>query len=235
MKGRRPGRGRPDGVPPSPSILVIAKAPIAGRSKTRLCPPCTPEQAAQLASASLEDTLAAVRATPAARRVIALDGDPAQLDLTGFDVLPQRGSGLGARLAHAIGDAMAGPHRTRPTLLVGMDTPQLDSVLLFDALDRLAATGAVLGMAADGGWWALGVSDPDGCAVLAEIPMSRADTGALTGAALARQDIRWAALPELIDVDTFDDARAVAALAPTSRFAAALRGLTLQGDVTVAR
>ncbi|MDQ3454679.1 MAG: DUF2064 domain-containing protein [Actinomycetota bacterium] len=214
-------------------LLVIAKEPVAGRVKTRLCPPCTPEQAAQLASAALEDTLAAVRATPAARRVIALDGDPTQLDLTGFDVLPQRGTGLGARLAHAIIDAMAGPHRARPTLLVGMDTPQLDPVLLADALELLVATGAVLGMAADGGWWALGVSEPEGGAVLADVPMSQADTGALTGAALARKGIRWAALAELRDVDTIEDARAVAALAPTSRFAAALTGFGLDREVSV--
>ncbi|MFE1787041.1 glycosyltransferase, partial [Streptomyces sp. NPDC059525] len=47
------------------SLLVIAKAPVPGRVKTRLTPPFTPGQAAALAEAALADTLAAVLATPA--------------------------------------------------------------------------------------------------------------------------------------------------------------------------
>ena len=57
------------------ALVVIAKAPAPGRSKTRLCPPCTADEAAQLAAAALEDTLAAVGATPARRYVLALDGE----------------------------------------------------------------------------------------------------------------------------------------------------------------
>lgn len=60
----------------APALAVIAKAPVAGRVKTRLCPPCTPQQAAALAGAALQDTLAAVAATPAHRRVLVLDGEP---------------------------------------------------------------------------------------------------------------------------------------------------------------
>jgi glycosyltransferase A (GT-A) superfamily protein (DUF2064 family) len=45
---------------PGPALLVIAKAPVPGRVKTRLCPPCRTEEAAQLAEAALVDTLAAV-------------------------------------------------------------------------------------------------------------------------------------------------------------------------------
>lgn len=209
-------------------LLVIAKEPVPGRVKTRLCPPCTPEQAATLAAAALADTLAAVRGTPVARRVIALDGDPARLDLAGYDVLRQRGRGLGARLANAFADAMAGAHGARPTLLVGMDTPQLEPALLDAALDALLETGAVLGLATDGGWWALGVTDPTTPAVLAAVPMSRTDTGRKTAAALSAKGIRFAELPELTDVDTIDDAWSVAARAPRSGFATALSALGLR-------
>ena len=60
-----------------PTLLVIAKSPAPGRVKTRLTPPCTPEQAAQLAGAALSDTLAAAsRTRRAARRVLVLDGAP---------------------------------------------------------------------------------------------------------------------------------------------------------------
>jgi glycosyltransferase A (GT-A) superfamily protein (DUF2064 family) len=58
-----------------PTLLVIAKSPAPGRVKTRLTPPCTPEQAARLAGAALSDTLAAAaRTRRAARRVLVLDG-----------------------------------------------------------------------------------------------------------------------------------------------------------------
>lgn len=57
-------------------LLVIAKEPRPGRVKTRLTPPFTPQEAAELAEAALADTLAAVAAAPAARRVLVLDGAP---------------------------------------------------------------------------------------------------------------------------------------------------------------
>jgi glycosyltransferase A (GT-A) superfamily protein (DUF2064 family) len=99
-------------------LLVIAKAPEPGRSKTRLCPPCSPEQAAALAEAALTDTLRAVAATPADERVLVLDGTPGDWLPEGFRVVPQRGDGLDERLAAAFADAGG------PALLIGMDTPQ---------------------------------------------------------------------------------------------------------------
>lgn len=212
--------------PRAPQLLLIAKAPVPGRVKTRLCPPCTPDQAAALAAAALADTLAVVRATTAARRVVAFDGDPSLADLSALEVIAQRGEGLGERLANAFAEAMSGPDGSRPTLLIGMDTPQLDVALLTSALTALDEAPAVLGMATDGGWWAVGLHDPSDAAVLAEVPMSQGDTGVRTGAALSAKGIRWAALPELSDVDTFDDARRVAAAAPGTRFARELAALT---------
>jgi uncharacterized protein len=55
-------------------VLVLAKEPVPGRVKTRLCPPCTAAQAAQLAEAALADTLEAVARCDAGRRLLALDG-----------------------------------------------------------------------------------------------------------------------------------------------------------------
>lgn len=206
-------------APRAAQIIVIAKAPVPGRVKTRLSPPCSPEEAARLAAAALADTLAAVRATPVRRRVIAFDGDPRLVALHGFDVVPQRGADLGERLAHAFADASHGPGSGLPALLVGMDTPQLTPDLLTHALDALSGADAALGFAPDGGWWALALRDPAHAAVLADVPMSVAATGARTEQALTRRGIRIALLSELPDVDTFDDARVVALQAPDSRFA----------------
>ncbi|MPQ98529.1 DUF2064 domain-containing protein [Modestobacter sp. I12A-02628] len=197
-------------------LLVITKAPVPGRSKTRLTPPCTPLQASRIAEAAVGDTLDAVRATPVGRRVVALDGDPGALDLSGCDVVPQVEGDLGTRLAAAFAAAMPGDDPAA-TLLIGMDTPQVTPDLLADCLDQLLSAGpgtAVLGGAPDGGWWALGVHSPGAAAVLPAVPMSRDDTAALTRAALERAGLEVLDLPVLTDVDHFPDALAVARLCP---------------------
>ena len=201
----------------SGQVLVITKAPVPGRSKTRLTPPCTPEQASAIASAAVGDTLDTVRATAVTRRVVALDGDPGDLDLSGCVVVPQVGGDLGARLAAAFAAAMAGPDGGRSTLLIGMDTPQVTSALLTECLDRLVAAGpgtAVLGVAPDGGWWALGLHSPGPAGVLATVPMSRDDTAERTREALSGAGLTVLDLPVLTDIDHFPDAVSVAALCP---------------------
>lgn len=213
-------------------LLVLAKAPVAGRVKTRLCPPFTPEQAAQLAEAALRDTLGAVAGTPAAARTVVLDGRPGEWLPPSFTVLPQRGHGLDERLAAAYEDAWA--HTAAPLLLVGMDTPQLTPALLTASVDQLlsAGTDAVLGLAADGGWWALGLRRPD-ASVLLGVPMSTDTTGAAQQARLADAGLSVAALPVLVDVDDAEDARTVAAQCPATRFAEVHRALV--GTATGAR
>ncbi len=201
-------------------VLVLAKEPVAGRVKTRLCPPLTPQQAADVAEAALLDTLDTVRAVDVERRVLVLDG---QYAAAGFDVQPQRGGPMDERLSAAFDDAAAAAPGLA-TLLIGMDTPQLRPVLLARAVAALQDVPAVLGLAPDGGWWTLGLQAPDG-ALLHGVPTSRDDTGALQLARLSTAGLDPHLLPELRDVDTMDDARAVAALAPDGRFATALRTL----------
>jgi len=196
-------------------LVVMAKAPLPGRVKTRLCPPLAHAQAAALAEAALADTLEAVSWTPAARRVIALDGAPGEWLPPGFEVIAQRGSGLAQRLANAtrdVGEAL---------LFVGMDTPQITRALLIDAVQRLGGPDfdAVIGPTTDGGYWTIGLREPDPSA-FDDVPMSTAGTGAAQRARLKRLGLRSAELEELRDVDTYEDAEAVAALAPWTRFAA---------------
>jgi uncharacterized protein len=199
------------------ALVVIAKSPEPGRSKTRLCPPCSPEQAALLAAAALRDTLAAVAATPARGRVLALDGAPGSWLPHGFEVVEQRGDGLGERLGNALEDAGG------PALVVGMDTPQLSPALLGRAARALRRPGteAVLGPALDGGYWAIGLRDPDP-AVFEGVPMSSDRTCTAQRQRLAELGLRVSPLPRLRDVDTIGDAHAVARECPGSAFAAAL-------------
>ena len=203
----------------SAALVVMAKAPVPGRVKTRLCPPLDAEQAAALAESALADTLQAVAWTPAARRIVVLDGAPGPWLPAGFEVLAQRGARLAERLANAVRDVGA------PLLLLGMDTPQLTRAQLRAALDALAAADAVLGPTDDGGYWAVGLAAPAPSA-FDGVPMSTPATAVRQRARLAELGLRVSELPALRDVDTYDDAVAVAAAAPWTRFAATLELLT---------
>jgi glycosyltransferase A (GT-A) superfamily protein (DUF2064 family) len=194
------------------TLLVIAKEPLPGRVKTRLTPPFTPREAATLAQAALTDSLLAVAAAPATRRVLVLDGTPGPWLPPGFDVVRQCAGGLDQRLAAAFAGCDG------PALLIGMDTPQVTPHLL--TVD-FAHCDAYFGPAEDGGFWALGLAEPDPRLLLG-VPMSTPTTGALQRARLVAAGLRVRDLPVLRDVDTAADARAVAALAPHGRFAAQL-------------
>ena len=211
-------------------LLVIAKSPSAGAVKTRLSPPCTTEQAATLATAALLDTLVAVAATPNVEPVLVLDGDPGPWMHAAFAVVAQRGRGLDERLAAAFDDAGG------PALLIGMDTPQVTPSLLAEAAARLRmpSIDAVLGEADDGGFWAIGLSAPD-ARVFLDVPMSTSHTGAAQRARLEELDLSVADLPRLRDVDDFEDALAVAAQAPETRFAAAVAELSFPAFAPVRR
>ena len=210
-------------------LLVMAKAPVPGRAKTRLCPPATPVQAATLAAAALLDTLGAVRATPGCTPMLAYAGDltaavrggDIAAALAGWHLVEQRGDGLADRLAHAH-RAAAQAFPGRPVLQIGMDTPQLTAGVLAEAAGALGDAECVLGPATDGGWWALGLRDPRQAAALRGVPMSTAATGALTATALQAAGLVVAPLRTMSDVDDWPAARAMAATAPGSRFAAAL-------------
>ncbi|WP_328806794.1 TIGR04282 family arsenosugar biosynthesis glycosyltransferase [Streptacidiphilus fuscans] len=209
---------------PPPTLLVIAKAPVPGRVKTRLTPPCTPEQAARLAEAALTDTLTALSRMPAGRRLLVLDGEPGPWLPAGWNVVPQVGGGLDARLAAAFAQAPQGA----PALLVGMDTPQLDAVGLAEAFSPAARAGvdAWYGPAADGGFWALGLARPTAESahrLLDGVPMSTETTGAEVLDRLAASGLTVRHLPQLTDVDTAADAAEVARLAPEGRFATGWR------------
>jgi uncharacterized protein len=205
-----------------PSLIVMAKEPVAGRVKTRLTPPCSPGEAAAIAEAALTDTLAAVAAAGSARRVLALDGKPADWIPEGFEVIQQRGDGLDERLAAAF-EAVGGP-----SVAIGMDTPQVTPALLDDAARALTrpAIDAVLGESEDGGYWAIGLRRPRRDA-FEGVPMSKPWTARAQRAQLRALGIECAILPVVRDVDTFADAVAVGAAHPGLRLAAVLESLSV--------
>lgn len=214
------------------TLLVVAKAPEPGRAKTRLAATVGDRVAAQIAAAALLDTLDAVAAAPVAARVVALTGDlrgaasaaEIRRRLASFTVIAQRGADFAARLANAHADAAAG----MPVLQIGMDTPQVTADLLTECACILLDSPAILGPAADGGWWALGVDRPGVADCLRTVAMSAPDTGELTLKALRDNGIDATTVQTLTDVDVLDDVAAVrAACAPASRFARVTRAAGL--------
>ena len=208
-------------------LIVLAKAPVPGRVKTRLTPPFTPHEAAALAESALADTLEAGASASFARHVLALADQRAvpgtlRAELPArFEVTPQRGDGLDERIAAAFDDAYA--VAPVPVVLIGMDTPQVTPGLL-ETVARPLATGeadAVFGPAADGGFWLLGLRRPDPQLILG-VPMSADHTGQAQLDRLRAARLRVRQVPELTDVDTAQDAARVALEAPGSRFAATL-------------
>jgi uncharacterized protein len=195
------------------NVLVVAKAPEAGRVKTRLGAEIGMEGAADVAAAALLDTLtAATLAVGAGCCHLSLGGDldravrrrEMQAALAGWTVHSQQGADLGARLADAHARVPG------PVVQVGMDTPHLTPDLLLAAASGLEDHDAVLGPAEDGGWWVLALRDPARARALCDVPMSTRTTYADTRQALRRDGLRVAATATLRDVDTAADAEAVA-------------------------
>ena len=144
-------------------VLVVAKAPVVGRVKTRLGAVIGDAPAAGLAAAALLDTIDACRLAGAEGHLSlagdlaeAVDGDAIAAALTGWTVTPQRGDGLAERLVNAHADAGDGL-----VVQIGMDTPQVTPAMLTALADQPSRYDAALGPATDGGWWGLARRDAD--------------------------------------------------------------------------
>jgi len=95
-----------------------------------------------------------------------------------------------------------------------MDTPQLrpEQLAAFDPYRY----DACLGLAVDGGYWAIGLADPAVArAVIPGVPMSTVDTGVEQLRRLRAHGLRVQLLDSLEDIDTFAAAQRVAAEMPT--------------------
>jgi rSAM/selenodomain-associated transferase 1 len=203
-----------------PTVLIIAKEPIPGRVKTRLCPPCTPIQAAAIARAAIADTVAAVTAIDGIRPLLVLDGRSGPWLDVEIPTVAQTGDAFDERLAAAF------THAAGPAVLIGMDTPQITSKQIRQAVTTLQhpEVDAVLGRTDDGGWWIIGFDRPAPGA-FHDVPMSTPITGARQLARLDALALRTALLPSTTDVDTFADALRVAEAHPSLAFAREVRSV----------
>jgi rSAM/selenodomain-associated transferase 1 len=146
-------------------LIIFAKEPRPGQVKTRLCPPLTPEEAAQLYHRFLQDILEEMVRVPEIRLAIAFDPPRAQpffndLAPPGTDLFPQEGADLGERMTRALARGLAAGFS--PVLLRGSDIPDLPANLVSEAREALATrrVQVVLGPALDGGYYLVGLAEP---------------------------------------------------------------------------
>jgi uncharacterized protein len=209
------------------AIGLIAKAPLAGAVKTRLCPPLSLAGAAALAAGLLLDAHDAARRT--GHDVWCVYAGPVgplrRLLPCGTHLLAQDGDDLAARLAGAQRDLHGHDHAYDRVLLVGADCPTVDTALLRTAIASLDDADLVLGPAADGGYTLIGSTRPIP-AFFAGVRMGTAAALRDTLAAAAAADLRVAEVEQRHDLDTIGDLRAALdagqlAGAPRTRRAAA--------------
>ncbi len=199
------------------AVAIMAKAPRAGEVKTRLCPPLSLADAAELYRRFLLDKIEQVTSLRTASLAIAYTPAEARAFFEevapGFVLVPQRGADLGDRLANSLGELLERGHPG--ALAIDSDTPTLPLGFLQEALDLVTTPGidVVLGPTEDGGYYLIGLRT-----LHRELFEAMAwSTSQVLAETIRRADakgLRVACLPPWYDIDTPDDfARLQAALA----------------------
>lgn len=215
------------------AIAIFAKAPVAGRVKTRLVPPLTQEEAATVARACLETTLRRFVPAVDAAFTLFLDGeaDATLVELAAelrVPIVAQAGADLGARLSTAFRSLREGG--ASKVLALGADSPTLDPAWIADAIVALDSHDVVIGQTEDGGYYLIGLrGGVEG--IFEGIPWS---TDRVTRATLERAaalGLRVHQLPVWYDVDDVPSLRRAladgAGYLPESITVPAFRGWTL--------
>jgi rSAM/selenodomain-associated transferase 1 len=142
------------------ALIAVAKMPVPGQTKSRLCPPFTPEGAAEFYRCMLVDTLALMQRLETVDHTLAYTparagGYFARLSPNGFRLIPQVGADLGERLANALGDHFELGYKR--AVIMNSDGPTLPLACLEEAFSALDHADVVLGMGHDGGYYLIGM------------------------------------------------------------------------------
>ena len=189
--------------PPLCTVIVFAKAPQAGRAKTRLIGTLSAEGAAALAERLLHSALDHALTADVGPVELCVTPDRAHPAFTarahdGTVRLTDQGDGdLGERMARAFERVL----RTQScAVLIGTDAPALDATYLRSAAAALERADAVFGPAADGGYALVGLRRP-APGLFHGMRWSHARVMAQTRERLAALGLRHAELPLLHDID----------------------------------
>lgn len=147
------------------ALAVMTKAPRAGKVKTRLTPPLTPEEAAALNICFLRDTTAAISEAAANGRARGIavytpagaEEAYAEILPEAFELVPQRGDGFGERLAFATEDLLSLGFES--ACLIDSDSPTVPPRIFAEAAEILSQPDdtVVLGPSDDGGYYLIGL------------------------------------------------------------------------------
>lgn len=187
----------------SNALIVVAKQPAPGQTKTRLSPPLTPEQSSALYEAFLLDTLDQMRQVQEAQRVIAYLPPDAQgyfqRFAPDFELTPQDGPDLGSRLDHALTGYLSRGYQR--VVIMDSDSPTLPSAYLSQAFHVLAdGADVTIGPCEDGGYYLIGIKQPVP-RLLREVRMSTPTVTADTIALAKEEGLSVSLLPMWYDVD----------------------------------
>jgi rSAM/selenodomain-associated transferase 1 len=185
------------------ALVVMAKRPRPGQTKTRLCPPLTPEAACDLYKGFLHDTLDLMRGTPDVVRIIAYlpEDEHAYFSTLApdFELIRQRGDSLGERL-----DAITTQCLTNgfdQVVVMDSDSPTLPPHIATHAFESLKTTDVVLGPCEDGGYYLIGLKQP-APHLLRDMPMSTPTVLIDTIRLAKRANLAVSLLPTWYDIDT---------------------------------
>ncbi len=188
------------------ALLVVAKRPAAGQTKTRLTPPLSPQQAAQLYESFLCDTLDLMLSVKQAHRIVAYlpEGEESYFRglAPGFDLTPQHGGDLGQRLDNALTACLSGGFEH--AVIMDSDSPTLPAEYLARAFSSLDSADVVLGPCDDGGYYLIGLNRP-APRLLRGVRMSTPTVTRDTIALAHEQGLSVARLPAWYDVDTVSE------------------------------
>lgn len=214
------------------AVAVFAKAPTAGRVKTRLIPPLSPEEAARVARALLEDTLHRFPAAIAAPFTLFLDGEADEAlgeaaARAGVAIRPQGTGDLGARLARAFAALREGG--AERVVAIGSDSPTLDPARIAEALEALRSGDAALGPTEDGGYYLIGARRGE-ADLFRDVPWSTARVARVTRERARGSGLSLRLLSPWYDVDDAESLRRAARDATPGRCPALARVLVELGD-----
>ena len=187
------------------AVSIMAKAPRAGEVKTRLCPPLSTDEAAELYRCFLLDKIEQVSTLKKASPAIAYTPDEGRSFFEefapGFDLVPQRGADLGFRLANNFDHLLASGYQG--ALAIDSDTPTLPTHFLEQALDLIATPhiDLVLGPSDDGGYYLIGLRKLYR-KLFEEMAWSTAEVVPETIRRAEANGLKVARLPLWFDVDT---------------------------------
>jgi uncharacterized protein len=191
------------------ALAVMAKAAIPGTVKTRLVPPLTDEQAAELSHALLLDQLEHLAQLDSADLYVAFTpADAAELMMSllpsGFGCFAQRGDDLGERMNEVFTELRRRAHRN--LIVIGSDVPAVPLLYLEDAFRLLADENnrVVLGPSRDGGYYLIGMNQPTP-EIFKDMTWSHEQVLAQTTEKLSRLEIQFALLPMWFDLDRIED------------------------------